>query len=341
MAEDSAKRVFRYLTLKLKSFFLSKDVLSFLVFLLLSAGFWFVNALDKERELVINMPVVYSGIPDNITLIDEIPTSISIKVKDLGKTLWNYITNPPAAVNIQVNHNFRESGLLTISNTELTNAISEKLYPTSVILNVRPEKVVAKYATLHTRTIPVMLNADIITENQFQLCNPPEFLPVAVQVFGPKSMLDTLSFVPTELLKVQGLNDSRSYKVKLMEINALRYSVNTITVSLCAEMFTEKTVDLMVHVINVPENMTVRTFPANVKATFNIRMSHFKSFEKDDIQVVFDYNEVRHQQRNRNRLKVINHKDFISNIRIQPEEVEFLFEKRVAQEHASHQTTTD
>lgn len=336
MAENSAKRVIRYFVLKLKSFFLSKDVLSFLVFLLLSAAFWFVNALNKERELSLNIPIVYTGIPDNISLYDEIPASVNVKVKDLGKTLWNYIANSPTEIIIRVNQNFKESGLLNISNSELISAISQKLYPSSVILSVKPEKIVAKYAAMHTRLVPVKLNTEIVTANQHQLCNAPEYFPAVVEVFGPKSILDTLSFVPTELLKVEGLNNSRSYNIKLKDINSLRYSVNVISVMLCAEMFTEKSADLLVHIINMPENISVKTFPANVKATFNIRVSHFKSFDKDDIQIVFDYNDVKNEDRSRNRLKIINHKEFISNVRIQPEEVEFIFEKKAFGERVSH-----
>lgn len=328
MAESSIQQLTKYLLRKLKSFLLSKDVLSFLVFLLLSMAFWFVNALENKRELRLEVPIVYTGIPNHVTLFDPLPAYVTIQLSDQGKNLWKYITNPPSAISLEIQTPFKESGLLTISNAQLVAAVSERIYPTTTLLQVTPESMVSKYAALHSRTVPVKLNLNVTTADQFKLCRPPDFLPKTVEVFGPKSVIDTLSFVPTKVLVIDNLNDIRNVSVALAPKQDIRYQVSTVTVNLCAEMFTEKSVELPVHVINSPDNIVVRTFPSTVKVTFNIRVSQYAMFNNDDILVVIDYEQMTERAGGKKKLKLINHKDYISNIRIQPEEVEYVFERK-------------
>ena len=54
-------------------------------------------------------------------------------------------------------------------------------------------------------------------------------------------------------------------------------------------------------------------------------------FDVNDIHVVVDYKEIEKNNLSRKRLRVINNKPYISNIRIEPEEVEFLLEKKHGQ----------
>ena len=79
MAESRLIRLIGYLFTKLKSFLLSRNVLSFVSFLALSAGFWFVNALDKERDTEISIPVRYEGIPQQIAITNSAPQEIKLK----------------------------------------------------------------------------------------------------------------------------------------------------------------------------------------------------------------------------------------------------------------------
>jgi len=95
-----------------------------------------------------------------------------------------------------------------------------------------------------------------------------------------------------------------------------------------AEMFTEKVVFIPVQIINNPSNLSILTFPAEIKVVFNIGVSKFKSFENNDIQLVIDFDEIVKGDLTKKRLKIINNKPYITNIRIEPEEVEFLLEEK-------------
>lgn len=328
MADYSTRRLFKYIVLKLKSFFVAKDVLSFLVFLLFSATFWFVNALNKERELSLTFPIEYSGVPQNLMFEQELPVELELKIKDLGLNLWSYFGRKRGAVIVKFDQRVREKGVFAVSNMDLRSLVSERLLPSTAILLITPENIKSNYVKLHTKKLPVRFISDITLENQFMFCKPIKFFPEVVEVYGPSEVLDTLKEVKTENFVLKALNDTLTKTVLLKPIESTIFSVDEVTVFVCAERFTEKTVSLPVQIINNPDNLTILSFPAVVKVVFNIGVRNYKSFTNDDIQIVIDFKDIKRGDLSKKKLKIINNKTYISNIRIQPEEVEFLFEAK-------------
>jgi len=328
MAGSSKSRLLRYLTLKLKSFLLSKDVLSFLVFLLLSAAFWFFNTLNKEREQTLNIAVEYKGFSKDLMFVDQLPQYIEINVKDLGVNLWKYVRNKPEPVVITFNQKMNETGTFKVDYSDMFAKISEKLLPSTSILSIYPEKISTKYIRLHSKMLPVELVSNITLENQFMLSKPIELTPSKVEVYGPKSIVENLKSIQTESLTIETLKDTVSMQISLKPVESVRYAVDKVMVNATAEMFTEKIAYLPVQIINNPTNLSILSFPAEIKTVFNIGVTKFKFFESNDIQLVIDFNEIKKGDITKKRLKIINNKPYITNIRIQPEEVEFLLEEK-------------
>jgi len=97
-------------------------------------------------------------------------------------------------------------------------------------------------------------------------------------------------------------------------------------VTILAEMFTEKQINLPVTVINCPESVSVRCFPAMINTTFNIGMSHFSKMNQNDIQLIFDYNQMNREGNSKQKLIIKNNTKYITNIRLSQDEVEYILE---------------
>lgn len=328
MPDNSVKRYLTYNIIKLKSFLLSKDVLSFLVFLFLSATFWFLNALNEERELTLTLPVHYKGIPPDIQFRDRLPGELVIKLKDEGVNLWSYVLNRPERVEFFIDHLFKENGIVSITSSQLQSAVGQYLLPSTLIQVVSPESTAAHYYRLHSRKVPVYLQASITPADQFMLNSDIRVQPDSIMIYGSLTMMNKVENVTTSKLLINELKDTLVSEVQLLTHDSLRYSVNSVKVISSAEMFTEKSIVLPVQIINQPDHLTVRAFPAEVRAVFNIALSQFRNFSPGDIQIIIDYNEIRVKAVNKHRLKVVSYRPYISNIRIKPEEVEFLLEEK-------------
>ncbi|MDD3195901.1 MAG: hypothetical protein PHU68_08880 [Paludibacter sp.] len=328
MPENSVKRYLTYNLLKLKSFFLSKDVLSFLVFLFLSAAFWFLNALNQERELTLTLPIVYKGVPKDIHFEDQLPDEVQINLTDQGIHLWSYVINRPRNVELVVDQVFQERGIVSIPGSTIQAAVGRLVLPSTLIQIIKPENIAVHYHRLHSKKVPVRLQADIVPAEQYMLNNAIQLLPDSVVIYGSKSLVSKTKHALTKQLLVEGLKDTLFSEVGLIKNDSLQYSSSYIKVRSSAEMFTEKSVNLPVQIINQPDHLSVRSFPAEVKVTFNITISQFKHFTSTDIQVLIDYLEIKNHSADKHRLQLAVHQPYISNVRISPEEVEFLLEEK-------------
>lgn len=327
MSEQNVKRLFRFYLRKLKLFFISKDLLSFLFFLALSATFWFVHALDKSRETTITIPIHYVGIPQDIAIRNNPPSELTITVKDQGLKLFSYSRQNGTPLNIDLSKLLNKNGNILISGALLRTKVTQYLLPTTTIIDMRTDSFYVQFDKLYSAVKPVLLNSKIELATQYMLSQKIEIYPNSVEVFGPKSILDTIKYVYTELVDIKELNDTMKIVCNLLQISHLKYSVDKINVNLYVEHFTEKHIQLPITSINCPDNYKIRTFPAFVNVSYFVGLSKFKSINQNDIQVYLDYNDLKISNDTKLKLKVKNNTTYLTNIRVLPQEVEFLLEK--------------
>ncbi len=330
MAEDSGRKFLRYYTQKLKSFFFSKDILSFLLFLVLAAAFWFVNALGKERETTISIPIRYVGIPQNVAIINQIPTRIVLNVKDQGLKLFSYSEHRLTPITFDLNRVFYQKGEILFTSEQISENIKKypNLMPSTTVLQIQPDSIFIKYQKLSVKNLPVQFVSKIELAPQFMLSNKIQLSPSMVTVFGPKNILDTMQIVRTEYVELKGLNESKQLTVKIKPNKTVRFGTSETKVNLFVEQFTEKSIKVPVKYINCPSNLTIRAFPAVVTLKYNVGLSHFNSVVTDEVQVFLDFDDLKMGNNDRKKLKIINNSTYISNVRISPEEVDFLLEEK-------------
>ena len=165
-------------------------------------------------------------------------------------------------------------------------------------------------------------------ENQYIQSSPMTVVPEYVQAYGSKPVIRDIKQVSTVPVKEEGLNDTVTFTFKLQQTKGVHYSTDAVKVKFFIEKFTEKKFSVPVKVINCPDNFFVRTFPAVVDVTCNVGLSHFEELLPDDVQVVVDYNDLKNSDQNKERLKVVNRVVYVSNVRIVPDEVEYILENK-------------
>ncbi len=333
MADSSKRRYLKFL-LKLKSFFLNKNVLSFTVFLLIAAMFWFINTLNKEREITLNIPIEYVDFPSDLIFKEKLPTEVKVKAQDLGANLWKYVNHTIQPIRIGFNEKVYNSLVFTVSNTQLKTFIAEKLPPSTSIVFLSPDKIQSHCERLNTKTVKVNLKHDISLKDQYMLSDSINYFPKEIEIYGVESVLKDIAEVNTNMLVIKELNDSISRKLEIEKLDGVTFSKDFVEVTLIAEMFTEKSVNLPVQIVNNPQNVKVLLFPPEVKVVFNIGVNHFNTFDTHDVQIVLDFNEINQNDKSKKKLQVINHKSYIRNIKIQPSEVDYLLEETNG--HAMH-----
>ena len=326
MPENSMLRLLKITYIKLKTFLLSKNALSFLLFFALSSGFWFMNALDKVRETNISIPVRFVGLAQNIMITNDLPEKVDVIVKDQGINLFSYSRYHIQEMVFDINGTFYEKGKIRISSDQIRGKLSRFLLSSTSIIEINPDSLILQYEKLSSKTVPIKLNAKIRLKQQYMLSEKVQLRPSKITVFGPKQILDTLQSIQTEMIVLTDVDDTVSLTTKLLPIHLVQFASDETRMNLYVEMFTEKQLELPIKVINCPENVLVRTFPAVVKVSFNVGLSHFNKMNASNLQVAFDYNEISQDTQLKQRLKIVTTSSEVTNFKISPSEVEYLIE---------------
>lgn len=316
-----------YLT-KLKTFVFSRDVLSFLVFLLLAFAFWFVNMLDKERSMELTIPLRYSGMPPQFDITKSNVKMINVVVKDKGLNLFAYSDQKLNSLTLDVSRNFLHRGKIVLNNDEMRTRLMKYLLPTTSIIELKPDSLVLIYERLATKELPVSLHANIETAQQYILSDAVLVEPTTVTVYGPRSLLNKLTEIRTEYLELKNLDENKQFVIKLKKPDELRLSVEDVKISVFAEMFTEKEMLFPVKVINCPSELIVRTFPAHVNVKFNVGLSQFKKVTEHDIELIINYNDIVKNNAGKQKIQITNKAGYLSNIRIENDEIEYIIERK-------------
>ena len=95
-----------------------KEALIFSCFVLLSFGFWLLQSLQQEYETVMSIPLRYNNVPEDIIFTNKVPQEISIRIKDKGSALLNYMIGQKfRSITIDMTGASKETGSLAILST--------------------------------------------------------------------------------------------------------------------------------------------------------------------------------------------------------------------------------
>ena len=307
----------------IKRFLTSKDLFVFLFFLAISTAVWGLHAMRKTYETVIQIPVIYENLPAGYVQTEKLPEKLKITVADRGNLLLSYRTTKrfsPIPVNIQ---DFQKAKL-EISTKTLEPAIIKQLNATTQILNITLDLLRFKLARLKNKILPVKLDQRIDMAQQHTLSGPVEITPGKVTVHAPENILDTMQFAYTEPLILTNFKDTLRQSVKLKQIKEIAYSSPSVTVTVKAELYTERTVEVPLSTTNVPSGHTLRIFPPVVSVSFQMGVSLYNKINASSFVLAVDYDKT-----NRKKLPVEIKKqpEKIFNIRINPQYVDYLIEE--------------
>ncbi len=306
----------------------SKDVLIFLVFVIIATFLFFLQSLSKsyERELVIF--VKYTDIPQDYAFTKPLPTTITVRIKDTGfNLLKSRMRNSDDSISISLKNRFlKEKDTFVITTKELKDSILNCYDPDAVIVFFVPQAIEAKYEKLASKKLPIRLNKKLNFAQQYTLKSDIIIKPSFIEVFGAKSVLDSISAIYTEPIVLHNLSETQTIKAKLRLIKNIVAAFNQVEVTIPVEQFTEKTISIPVVGKNFPQQIKLRTFPVSVNATFFVGLSHFNNVGEKDITVYLDYNDLVKNNGNDVVMKVFTTDSLISNIRLSPDVVEYIFE---------------
>lgn len=307
----------------------SKEGLIFVAFLLMSFFFWMLQAFQDTSDYTLKVPLHYETLPAHITITNELPKQVEVRLQDRVSTLYSYYRHrKEMQLDLNLMDWYRGEGVSKVPTGVLESRLRARLNPTTRILSLHPDTLPVYFVEKASKEVSIRLNHSLVPASQYMFTIQPRVQPSTVQIFAPPTVLNHVEYVETELLEKSEIMDSIQLNVALKPIKGVQFAFSTVRVLMKSEAFTEQTLSIPVQGLGFPEGDSLLSFPKNVDVTFFVCLSDFKNMHPDSFQLVVDYKQIAQSKSKLQQPKLIRHPERIRNIRMRPSQVDCLIEKQ-------------
>lgn len=304
------------------------DALIFLFFLGVAGSFWLSQTLNETLELEVRVPLRLDSVPENVMITTEPPKEIVAVVRDRGTTLvryWQRRELKPVVLNFADYDNGAVAGRIQIPQSTILHAVQETLDGTSHVQSLQPDTIDFYYNRGLRYKLPVRVLGNITTTPQGYLLRVDTH-PDSVEVYAPTAVLDTMQAAYTKAVSMMDLSSTVTAKAQLVTIKGVKYEPQEVDVTAYVDYYTEKMVEVPIIGLNFPADKALRTFPAKAKVTFRIGSARFNLIGPESFVLATTYEELLQNTSSKYHLHLKSLPPGVSNVRIQPQDVDYLIE---------------
>ena len=267
------------------------------------------------------------GVPNHVVLTSEPPSELRIKVKDKGTVLLNYMLGKSFfPVNIDFSESKAPNNHVKIYASDFEKKILSQLNVSSKILSIKPDTLEYIYSEGKSKLVPVRLQGKVTAGRQYYISDTI-YSPDSVLVYAPVAILDTITTAYTQKVNFENVADTLRQRIALAGVKGAKFVPGAIDLTLPVDIYTEKTVEVPLRGINFPADKVLRAFPSKVQITFQVGLSRFRKIKASDFVVNVSYEELLKLGSDKYTVKLKSFPNGINQIRIVPEQVDFLIEQ--------------
>lgn len=304
-----------------------RDVLMFMVFVIVSAILWSVLSLNEEEQSDVRMPVKITHVPDSVTLISTGPDALSVSLRAKGTQLMKMSFGGAPTVNVDFRA-YARNGMVQLNNADLKGLVRAASGGSQVSV-VYPDTISLPYTTHSGYMLPVRADYKATPGPQAALAGRPKLSLDTVKVYmAPGSKIpDNYTSVTTEPVRILGLDKTVTQRVKLVGPPRSRVVPDSIDITFEVEPMIFKSRKVVIEPVNVPQNIKLITFPAQIDVFFMVPMS---LYAKGDVRfrVVADYNNIDPLTGSRMiKLKLRDVPAHLQNVQLSADSAEYIIER--------------
>jgi hypothetical protein len=318
---------FKVLFRRLRLIKIDRNLPVFLIFLGLSAIFWFLQTIQENTEVTLSYRLIIEDMPNDVVFTSDMPSEINVSYSSKGWNAFYYKfmrnDNPEIVVNFkEVN---QKSGKVIIDANTLRRAVMRKKPQGMTFKTTSPNKIEAYYSNGQHKRVPVIFNGRVSTTAGRYQCGTI-LMPDSVDIYAPKHIYGSINHVKTENVTYTDLEDTLQTRLALLVPRGAKAIPDSVDTRICVDIFTDKTLQATVYSENVPHNKLIRTFPLKVNVTFLVSATLYDEINASDFLLAIDYKELSSDSK-RCRIHVRQKPGNIRNLRISPETVEYIIEQ--------------
>ncbi|MFS4468164.1 YbbR-like domain-containing protein [Maribacter sp. 2210JD10-5] len=306
-----------------------RKVKVFLVFLLFSAFAWLVNSLSQSYVSNSQFNLVYVNVPDAFRLSNTPKATVDVKLKAVGFQFLGFAIRKKK-VEIDVSKMSLRDSSFYISPNVYQKQIEKQLPSSMTLLDFDRDTIFFDLLKVISKTVPVVPRIKYTLENNYALADKLIVEPEVIKITGPKTEIDTIKEVRTTMVDLGTINADFSEKlsvIKARNLSTTTFIPSTVKVSGAIFRFSEKIIKVPVTIINLPNDVKVRTFPETVEIKCQGKIEDLKELKPEDFIVIADYLKMIGQSENIIAIRLQEYPEVIRNAHLLTSEIEYILRR--------------
>lgn len=306
-----------------------KDMLVFLMFLLVSYVFWLLLTLNNEVQEDVSVRLEITEIPDSVTIISDIPQTMAVSVRDKGSTLARYLWGGTPSLKLPFKDYATPNNRFVVTETEIDSRLRSLFGQSSQIISAKPDSISTYFTTQPGRKVKLMLRVEAHPSLQCVISGPITASADSVTIYSVNDLPATIKSAETQPVVRTDLSDTTWVETRVQPITGTRIVPDHVRVCIPVEPLIAKTRTIPVNIVDVPEGLDILTFPSKVKISYLIPMSLY-SVDTELGYAMGDYESLTTGSGRAPKLALhpAGLPDFYHNVSLDTDSVEYIIEHK-------------
>lgn len=305
-----------------------KNLLFFLLFLLLAFIFWLMLFFQKENvEGTYRIPLKYHNIPQDVVFDNPLPDYVEVSITDNGAAIFRLDLSKKDSLEINVAE-LTEEGNNTLQGDQYRQLIRSRLFSSTNIRGYYPMIINLSTSKLQSKELKVVFDGEITTSRANLVADSVTFLPEMVTAYGSSESLGKLDHAATEYTIFKNVKATSQLPIPINRVEGVKFVPDQVEIFIPVEEFTEQTFEVPITATGLPGSLDVKFFPSRANVSFSVTLEEYRKIAPEDFEIRLKYRDFQHNEDGRVELQLSKRPKAVQNVRISPASVEFLFENK-------------
>lgn len=264
----------------------------FLLCFFCSAVFWLFIRLSGNSQASFSRVVSIVDLPAGTMVLEQSDRLIEYSVQTTGARLFaSRFSSGKDTLKIGLSSMSRlrreDQECYFLTARSLLGILSQQADPANNILHVAPDTLFVSLTRMIEIKVPVKAMHQITFEPRFGLYGEVKLTPDSVVLTGPESMIDTVSWVATNIFQMQNLDSPVTEWLNIrppVSHPTVSMSPDKVSMHVPVEEYTESQLDVSLYV-HCPDSLDyngsehIRLFPNKVTLVFRVALRDYQLVE--------------------------------------------------------------
>jgi len=268
---------------------MKKKIPLIIISIVFSIIIWGTISLSEEYYANVNVPLRVVGFPNNYTIGNEIPETITIKLRGVGWKLFSVNIGKDVTYNVSVN---KDSGFKQI---KLMDYLTDNRWMLSEldVISIVPNSLTFSIERRLKKKLPIVADLNIEFRAGYGLAKQVLLEPDSVIIDGPLSVVNSIKEIKTKAIVLTSLDKMTIKNIDFVYLPGTSFGTRFVTVNLDIQRIVDKQFDdIDVEVLDVPPDRDVIVLPNKISCNVRGGINILGKLDKDQFKAFVLYRDV-------------------------------------------------